>query len=169
MIYLLPKIYHLIKTSYQNYQYRLQSIYPSEKNHPKASTAGVKNLWLSEIQDEGCEFRHLGPNSRTGNPLPRSSPPCTLSGRTASRSQVLLPWPWDTTGTSFQRLWVSQGIVIWFHPYPLLIITLPQFLPPDLGNGNSEPTHLGSNCPLGSQVCLQETLYLLYRFLTPIR
>ena len=61
---IVTKIHHLTKKPYQNYQYRMQSIHLSEKNHPKASTAtGVKNVWLSEIQDEGCEFRDLGQNS----------------------------------------------------------------------------------------------------------
>lgn len=71
------------------------------------------------------------------------------------------------TGPSFQRHRVSRGIVPRFHSYPLLIIIILQFLPPDLGKGHSEPTHLGSNHPLCSLICLEETLYLLYSFPSP--
>ena len=94
----------------------MQSLDPSERKHPKVSTAaGVKNVWMSEIQDEGCEFRDLGQNSGAGRgergcnwttrcPRPQLSealgfaghrPPIPLSPASyRHRSPIFVTWSW---------------------------------------------------------------------------
>ena len=70
----------------------------------------------------------------------------------------------DATGPSFQRS-SFMGIILQFCSYSLLIMVILQFLPLGLGKGNSEHTHLGSNCLSCSLKCLEETLYLSHRCL----
>lgn len=71
-------------------------------------------------------------------------------------------------GPNFQRHRVSWGIIFQFRSYPHFIIIVLQFLPPDLGKAHPEPTRLGSNDRLCSLICLEETLYLLYSFPSPM-